>query len=74
MTGMEILLSLSVMACSGAIIALLCVYQSLETSFKVHLRFIAEMRTDLMNIRFKLMEIEDGTGIPSMSEETKVEE
>lgn len=74
MSGIEILLSFSLIACAGGVIGMCFVYQSLENSFRIHLRLLAEMKRDLMELRFRYLGRDYRQGIQSIPKDTEVEE
>lgn len=65
----------STLAASLSVIGMLRIYWSLEQSFRIHLRFIAEMRRDLMDLRLRHLGREcNDSRVQGMAEDTEMAE
>ena len=74
MRVIEVLWIISQLLCCCSVLGMLYVYKALDNSLTTHLRFLIEIRQDLMDLRIKQLGREHGTAIPSMAEDTKMGE
>jgi hypothetical protein len=72
MSGLEIFLGISIMVCAAGVIVLCFVYQSLESCFQMNLRFLTEIRRDLMELKFR--QLGRAHGVQRIPKDTEVGE